>query len=109
MFLFVCSYLKIRSVISVLKVTLKRLSVCIRFKNRIFSTFSALTSLEKSLILIFPYQTLDFCTMAPLDLDWMDPTQNKKGGPMNVKVPNIQDLLDRDPYLKNHEREIRRR
>jgi len=28
---------------------------------------------------------------------------------MNVSVPKINDLLDRDPYLKNHEREIRRR
>ena len=47
--------------------------------------------------------------MAPFGLDWMDPTQTKKGGPMNVKVPKIQDLLERDPYLKPHEREIRRR
>ena len=47
--------------------------------------------------------------MAPLDQDWMDPTQTKKGGPMNVKVPEIDILLDRDPYLKDHEREIRRR
>ena len=47
--------------------------------------------------------------MSPPGLDWMDPIQNKKGGPMNVKVPDLQKLLDRDPYLKDHEREIRRR
>jgi hypothetical protein len=42
-------------------------------------------------------------------LDWMDPNQNKKGGPMSVKVPDIDKLLERDGYLKLHEREIRRR
>ena len=47
--------------------------------------------------------------MAPLELDWMAPNQNKKGGPMNVAVPDIDKLLQRDPYLKPHEREIRRR
>jgi len=39
----------------------------------------------------------------------MDPNQNRKGGPMNVKVPEVDKLLERDPYLKLHEREIRRR
>jgi 1,4-alpha-glucan branching enzyme len=29
--------------------------------------------------------------------------------PMDVEVPNIQDLLNRDPYLKPYEKEIRRR
>jgi len=47
--------------------------------------------------------------MSPLGQEWMDPTQNKKGGPMNVKVPEIEKLLERDPYLKPHERELRRR
>ena len=42
-------------------------------------------------------------------IEWMDPTQQKKGGAMNVKVPEIQALLDRDDYLKPHEQEIRRR
>ena len=41
--------------------------------------------------------------------DWYDPAQVKKGGPMSVKVPKIDDLLERDGYLKLHEREIRRR
>ena len=39
----------------------------------------------------------------------MDPTQQNKGGAMNVKVPEIKALLDRDDYLKPHEMEIRRR
>ncbi len=43
------------------------------------------------------------------DQDWYDPAQVKKGGPMEVKVPRIADLLERDPYIRNHEREIRRR
>ncbi len=47
--------------------------------------------------------------MAPHDPDWYDPAQVKKGGPMNVKVPEIDTLLERDGYLKLHEREIRRR
>ena len=47
--------------------------------------------------------------MSPFGEDWMDPLQNKKGGPMNVKVPEIDKLLERDPYLKQHERELRRR
>ena len=47
--------------------------------------------------------------MSPLGLDWMDPNQDRKGGPMNVKVPDIDKLLERDPYLKPHESEIRRR
>jgi hypothetical protein len=42
-------------------------------------------------------------------IEWMDPTQGSKGGPMNVKVPAIEDLLQRDPMLRPHEREIRRR
>ena len=42
-------------------------------------------------------------------IEWMDPTQAGKGGPMNVEVPQINALLERDPLLKNHEREIRRR
>jgi len=46
--------------------------------------------------------------MSP-NADWYDPAQVKKGGPMNVQVPKIDDLLERDPYLKMHEREIRRR
>eukprot|EP00096_Caligus_rogercresseyi_P014748 TRINITY_DN7241_c0_g1_i1.p1 TRINITY_DN7241_c0_g1~~TRINITY_DN7241_c0_g1_i1.p1 ORF type:complete len:698 (+),score=186.61 TRINITY_DN7241_c0_g1_i1:63-2156(+) len=41
--------------------------------------------------------------------DWHDPSQAKKGGPMNVPVPGIKDLLELDPYLKPMEREIRRR
>ncbi len=47
--------------------------------------------------------------MSPNGDDWYDPAQIKKGGPMEVKVPRIQELLERDGYLKNHEREIRRR
>ena len=47
--------------------------------------------------------------MSQHGIDWMDPNQNKKGGPMQVKVPDIDALLKRDPYLKPHEREIRRR
>ena len=43
------------------------------------------------------------------DHDWYDPAQCRKGGPMNVKVPKIDDLLNRDGYLRLHEREIRRR
>lgn len=47
--------------------------------------------------------------MAHDDNDWLDPNQVRKGGPMNVKVPEIDVLLERDGYLKLHEREIRRR
>ena len=54
-------------------------------------------------------ENLSFLKMSPLGQEWMDPTQNKKGGPMNVKVPEIEKLLERDPYLKPHERELRRR
>ena len=43
------------------------------------------------------------------DLDWYDPAQVRKGGPTHVKVPKIEDLLNRDGYLRDHEREIRRR
>ena len=43
------------------------------------------------------------------DDEWLDPTQIRKGGPMEVSVPKILELLERDPYLRNHEREIRRR
>ena len=50
-----------------------------------------------------------FGNMSPLGEEWMDPNQNRKGGPMNVKVPEVDKLLERDPYLKLHEREIRRR
>lgn len=32
-----------------------------------------------------------------------------KMDPMDVDVPNIRALLDRDPYLKPYEKEIRRR
>ena len=39
--------------------------------------------------------------------DWYDPAQVRKGGPSNVKVPDINVLLDRDGYLRDHEREIR--
>lgn len=31
------------------------------------------------------------------------------GDPMKVEVPKINDLLALDPYIKPHEREIRRR
>ena len=41
--------------------------------------------------------------------EWMDPLQLKKDGAMNVKVPDIDKLFELDPYLKDHEREIRRR
>jgi len=47
--------------------------------------------------------------MSPHIDDWMDPLQSKKGGPMNVKVPEIGKLLERDGYLKPYERELRRR
>jgi hypothetical protein len=43
------------------------------------------------------------------NVDWYDPGQVCKLGPMNVKVPKIEDLLSRDEYLRPHEREIRRR
>ena len=39
--------------------------------------------------------------------DWYDPAQVRKGGPSNVKVPDIDTLLSRDGYLRDHEREIR--
>ena len=29
--------------------------------------------------------------------------------PMQVEVPNLKELLDRDPYLRPYEREFRRR
>ena len=32
--------------------------------------------------------------------DWYDPLQEKKGGCMNVKVPGIEDLFNRDGYLR---------
>ena len=32
-----------------------------------------------------------------------------KMDPMNVEVPEIQNLFNLDPYLKPHEKEIRRR
>ncbi len=41
--------------------------------------------------------------------EWLDPLQHSKGGPMNVKVPKIDALFERDGYLCDHEREIRRR
>ena len=41
--------------------------------------------------------------------DWMDPLQIKKDGAMNVKVPDLDKLFELDPYLKDHEREIKRR
>ena len=48
--------------------------------------------------------------MSGEDVDgWTDPMQLKKGGPMNVEVPDQKILLELDPYLKDHEREIRRR
>ena len=39
--------------------------------------------------------------------DWYDPAQVRKGGPSNVKVPDISALLARDGNLRDHEREIR--
>jgi hypothetical protein len=42
-------------------------------------------------------------------VEWMDTTQASKGGPMKVKVPEIETLLNADGYLRLHEREIRRR
>ena len=41
--------------------------------------------------------------------EWMDPIQLKKGGPSNVTVPDLEKLFELDPYLKDHEREIKRR
>ena len=41
--------------------------------------------------------------------DWMDPLQIKKDGAMNVNVPDLDKLFELDPYLKDHEREIKRR
>jgi hypothetical protein len=41
--------------------------------------------------------------------EWMDPLQFKKDGAMNVQVPDLEKLFELDPYLKDHEREIRRR
>ena len=40
--------------------------------------------------------------------EWYDPAQVRKGGPSNVKVPDINVLLSRDGYLRDHEREIRK-
>jgi len=42
-------------------------------------------------------------------MDWYDPTQIKKGGPSGVVVPEIEALFERDGYLRDHEREIKRR
>ena len=72
----------------------------LKAKNKFFSIF--VLCLETG-------ENLSFLKMSPLGQEWMDPTQNKKGGPMNVKVPEIEKLLERDPYLKPHERELRRR
>lgn len=44
-----------------------------------------------------------------MPFEMFDPTQDAKGGPMNVKVPNIDLLLQRDAYMCPFEREIRRR
>ena len=41
--------------------------------------------------------------------EWMDPLQIKKGGAMDVKVPDLDKLFELDPNLKDHEREIKRR
>jgi len=41
--------------------------------------------------------------------EWWDPAQEKKGGPMKVEVPQLDVLLRRDPYLTDHQAEIRRR
>jgi len=41
--------------------------------------------------------------------EWVDPSQVRKGGPMEVKVPQIETLFHRDGSLRDHEREIRRR
>ena len=40
---------------------------------------------------------------------WYDPTQEAKGGPMKVQVPNIDELFELDGYIRDHEGEIRRR
>ena len=40
---------------------------------------------------------------------WYDPLQERKGGASKVQVPEIEALLERDGYLRDHEREIRRR
>jgi len=42
-------------------------------------------------------------------MDWYDPLQEVKGGPMKVDVPELEKLLERDGYLRDHEKEIRRR
>jgi 1,4-alpha-glucan branching enzyme len=42
-------------------------------------------------------------------MDWYDPLQEKKGGASKVQVPELELLLERDGYLKDHELEIRRR
>ncbi|XP_023323233.1 1,4-alpha-glucan-branching enzyme [Eurytemora carolleeae] len=42
-------------------------------------------------------------------MDWYDPLQEKKGGASQVQVPDLELLLERDGYLRDHEREIRRR
>lgn len=42
-------------------------------------------------------------------MEWYDPLQDKKGGASKVVVPQLDALLERDPYLKPHEREIKRR
>jgi len=42
-------------------------------------------------------------------LDWYDPLQQLKGGALKVDVPDLNVLLERDGYLRDHEREIRRR
>jgi len=42
-------------------------------------------------------------------MDWYDPLQELKGGPIKVDVPDLEKLLERDGYLRDHEKEIRRR
>jgi len=42
-------------------------------------------------------------------MDWYDPLQENKGGPLKVKVPALDALFERDGYLKDHEKEIKRR
>ena len=44
-----------------------------------------------------------------MTFDWLDETQECKGGPKNVKVPKLEVLTERDPYLRLHEWEIKRR
>jgi hypothetical protein len=44
-----------------------------------------------------------------MTFDWLDETQECKGGPKNVEVPKLDVLTERDPYLRLHEWEIKRR